>query len=279
MTAGTNNEQLIQEGIRDLRQNTDFISTLLENMVGYAIIAADFDGNIIAYNEGAHQIYGYTQEEVIGKLGIDIFFPRELIEAGKLQEIVNKIIEHGRFSYEGDKSRKNGESFPARIIFTLTRDNSSNIVGMIEIVADLTEQKKAEKRLRETAAEWQSTFNSMLDLVSIHDKYSRLVRVNRSFAEAHKMQPEDMVGKTCYEVCHKQTHPPAFCPHLETMETGKPSTVEYYDHLLGKHLEVTTSPMLNAEGEVFATVHVAKDITERSFIAKRLHDSKENLEQ
>ena len=67
MALGNTSNQLTQERVRVLRDNTDFISTLLESLVGYAIVAADFDGNIIAYNEGARLIYGYDQEEVIGE--------------------------------------------------------------------------------------------------------------------------------------------------------------------------------------------------------------------
>ena len=71
MTVNENSQLLIQERIRELRDNTDFLSTLLESLVGYAIIAADFDGNIIAFNEGARQIFGYAPEGVIGKQSID----------------------------------------------------------------------------------------------------------------------------------------------------------------------------------------------------------------
>lgn len=46
-------EQLIEDRMRELHENTDFMSALFENLVGYGIIAADFDGNILAYNEGA----------------------------------------------------------------------------------------------------------------------------------------------------------------------------------------------------------------------------------
>jgi len=138
-------QQLIQERIEELRENTDFVATLLESLVGYAIIAADFDGNIIAYNEGARQIYGYAPEEIIGQQNIEIFFPVDFIEAGKLQAIIADLIEKGRFSYEGEKVRKNGESFPAQILFTLTKDRSGKVVGFIEIVADLTERKQAEE--------------------------------------------------------------------------------------------------------------------------------------
>jgi len=141
-------QQLVQDRIEELRENTDFVSTLFESLTGYAIIAADFDGNVIAFNEGACQIYGYAPEEVIGRQSIEIFFPEEFIEAGKLQEIIDDLIEKERYSYEGEKVRKNGEVFPAQILFTLTKDRNGKVVGFIEIVADLTERKRAEEELR-----------------------------------------------------------------------------------------------------------------------------------
>lgn len=144
MTVKETSNLLIQERIEELRENTDFVDALLESLIGYAIIAADFDGNIIAYNEGARQIYGYAPEEIIGQQSIEIFFPVDFIEAGKLQEIIDGLIETGRFSYEGEKVRKSGEVFPAQILFTLTRDRSGKVVGFIEVVADLTERKKVE---------------------------------------------------------------------------------------------------------------------------------------
>jgi PAS domain S-box-containing protein len=148
----TMSQQLIQDRIKELRENTDFVNTLLESLIGYAIIAADFDGNVIAFNEGAHQIYGYSPEEIIGKQGMEVFFPEEFIEAGKLQEIIDDLIEKGRFSYEGEKMRKNGERFPAQVIFTLTKDKGGKVVGFVEIVADLTERKQAEHMEAEAQA-------------------------------------------------------------------------------------------------------------------------------
>ncbi len=145
MTVKETSNLLIQDRIMELRENTDFVSTLLESLIGYAIIAADFDGNIIAFNEGACEIYGYAPEEIIGQQSIEIFFPREFIEAGKLQQIVNELIEKGRISWEGEKVRKSGEVFPAQILLTLTKDRSGKVVGFIEIVADLTERKKVEE--------------------------------------------------------------------------------------------------------------------------------------
>ena len=54
----------------------------------------------------------------------------------------------GRFSYEGEKVRKDGERFPAQILFTLTKDKTGKVVGFVEIVEDLTERKRAEEEMR-----------------------------------------------------------------------------------------------------------------------------------
>jgi len=141
----TTSQQLVQDRIRELRENTDFVSTLLESPIGYAIVAADFDGNVIAFNEGARRIYGYAPEEVIGKQGIEILFPRDSVEDGKLQEIIEDLMEKESLSYEGEKVRKNGEIFPAQILFTCRKDKSGKVVGFIEIAEDLTERKRAQK--------------------------------------------------------------------------------------------------------------------------------------
>jgi len=144
-----NTLQTICGRIQYLRENTDFVSTVFDSLVGYAVLAADFDGNIIAYNQGAHQIYGYAPEEVIGKKNIEIFFTEEFIKKGELQDIVSKLVGKGRFSYEGEAVKKDGTRFPAHLLFTLTKDKNGQIVGLVEIVQDLTEQKQAEETVRQ----------------------------------------------------------------------------------------------------------------------------------
>lgn len=146
-------DNIVQDRVRYLWEHTDFASTIFNNLVGYAIIAADFDGHIIAFNEGARQIYGYNPEEVIGRENIDIFFPEEFIGKGNLQHIVSELVGDGRFTYEGEKVKKDGTKFTAHILFTLAKDKDGQIVGFIEIVKDLTEQKQMELSLSMQARE------------------------------------------------------------------------------------------------------------------------------
>ena len=58
----------------------------------------------------------------------------------------------GRSSYEGEKIRRDGSSFPAKILFTLTKNKEGQAVGFVEIAEDLTERKRAEMEIRELNA-------------------------------------------------------------------------------------------------------------------------------
>lgn len=145
-------QDVIQKRVRDLQKNTDFVAALFDGLIGYAIIAADFDGNIIVYNEGARLIYGYAPEEVIGKQNIEIFFPRDFIKTGDLEQSFKSLLSNGQFSYEGEKVRKDGERFIAKILFILAKDKAGKVSGFVEMVEDLTERRLAEKAEAEALA-------------------------------------------------------------------------------------------------------------------------------
>ena len=199
--AGTYRKQLIQERIRELHENTDFVSTLLESPDGYAIIAADLDGNIITYNEGARRVYGYAPAEVIGKQGLKILFPRQFVEAGELRQIVNELMEKGRISCEGENVRKSDEIFPARILFALTRDRSGRAVGFVERVEDLTVHNQTEHTLEISEVKYRRLFEAAQDGILILDADTgQITDVNPFLTDMLGYPREELLGKELWEI-------------------------------------------------------------------------------
>lgn len=140
------------------------------------------------------------------------------------------------------------------------------------------ESKQMEGKIQQINEEWETTFNSITDLVSIQNKDFKLVKVNKAYADAFKARPEELIGKPCYEVIHGMKEPCLNCPHQETLKTKKSIAKDIFEPRLGIHLEVSTSPIFNKKGEVTGSVHIAKNITERIKVDEALRGARDELE-
>lgn len=144
---GKNDSDIVRKRESYLRENTDILMTVFNGLPGYAVIAADFDGNILAFNDGAERIYGDLRKDVVGKRSIDSFFAGESMQGARFQRMVAEVMEKGDVSFEADKVRKNRERFPAKCHLALTRSTGGEILGFVEIAEDVTLLKSAQAAL------------------------------------------------------------------------------------------------------------------------------------
>lgn len=144
---------------------------------------------------------------------------------------------------------------------------SKEEIALLETIAEqlgkTIERMRAEASLREAAEEWQSTFDSISDLVFIQNNDHVILKANKAFCDALKSRPKDVIGKKCYELLHKSNSPWPNCPAEKTKSDRTTHTEEVDSENLGIPLLVTTSPVFNNKGELAGSVHIAKDITER----------------
>lgn len=151
--------------------------------------------------------------------------------------------------------------------------------SLVRTVLYALERKQAEEKIKRAAHEWRTTFDSISEMVSIHDKNFKLVRVNRALANTFKTEPKELIGKSCYELYHGTKEPCQNCPHSQTLKTKKPATVEFLEPHLGIHVSVSTSPLLDEKGEITGSVHITKNITERKLAEEQLIKANKKLEE
>lgn len=120
-------------------------------------------------------------------------------------------------------------------------------------------------------SEWETTFNSVTDSITIKDKNYRILRANRTVFERYGMKPEEMIGRKCYEVFYNRETPCEGCKVTETLKTKKLSFGERESKLLKGIFEYFTFPVLDGTGEVIAVIDTSREITEQ----KRLEMEKE----
>jgi len=147
----------------------------------------------------------------------------------------------------------------------------------VKAKAPLKKKQLAEENIQQTAKLWQMTFDSIPDMVSIQDKDFRLININKAYEQTFNLTLQELKGKKCYEIVHRSNCPVENCPHRKTLETKQIVREEIYEPRLGVYFEITTSPLLDDNGELLGTVHIAKDITAKKEIQKALRGSEELL--
>jgi len=253
-------EEALRKSEEKYRELADFLPQI--------VFENDERGNLTFFNRYAFQSLGYTLEDFDKGLNtIQMLIPEERDRASEyIQRVLNEEEPSG---IEYMALRKDGSTFPV-IIYSTPIIRNNKPVGLRSIMIDITERKQAEEKLKQAAEEWRTTFDSITDLISIHDKDFKLIRVNKAFASVFKKKPAELIGKPCYEMVHGTSEPVPLCPHKVTIKTKKPATAEFFEPHLGIHLEVSTSPIFNEKGEVVACVHITRDITQRKKMEEQL---------
>ena len=149
-----------------------------------------------------------------------------------------------------------------RNTIVVKKDNDGRVVSYDGLVVDITDSKKAQQKLKESAMEWERTFDAIPDLIFIQDKDMNILKVNKACARVLKMSPSNIVGKRCDEIARHLKHDWLIFPFDKTKPGREIHTQQFDDLRSGLSLQVTVSPIFNTEGEFIGAVHVAKDITE-----------------
>ncbi len=159
-------------------------------------------------------------------------------------------------------------------------DDEVEFMGTVaDQVAIAMESIRTARGLKQAAERWQITFDAIPDMVSIQDKDFKLINVNKAYSKSFNKSVAELKGRRCFEIVHQTDCSPKNCPHIQTLRSGNIATEELYEATLGKYLEITTSPLLNDNGELLGTVHVAKDISKRKLAEEELKKYEKHLEE
>jgi PAS domain S-box-containing protein len=151
--------------------------------------------------------------------------------------------------------------------------NGGGRLVRVEIAANITRRKQGEEELRKGKEDWERTFAAIGDIVTIQDINHRILRANRQASEVLGVQPEELVGRICYEVFHGGTEPCKGCPAVLTARDMTTHTAEIVHERLGKTFSVTSSPVCGPDNELISIVYIARDITALKSLEGQLHQA------
>lgn len=226
-----------------------------------AIVTADRRGNIVGWNYQAEVIFGYSDEEIIGR-ALTLLIPKRHRESHLRG--MNRVLGGGESrvtgkAFETEGLHKDGSEFPIELSLANWEVGDRRYVS--GTIRDISERIRAEHHLRVAA----TTFEAQ-DGVTITDANKTILRVNRAFTEITGYSADEAVGKTPHMLSSGR-HDPVFYQNMwdSLARTGNWQGEIWNRRKDGEEFPewLSITAVKDANGKVSNYVGTFADITER----------------
>jgi PAS domain S-box-containing protein len=162
---------------------------------GEIIFTTNADGIITYVNPEFTHIYGFTAEEVVGKVT-----PR-ILKSGTLDDssftvFWSELLHKRVFKGELINRTKDGKLITVEGSASPILDDRGGILGYLAVQRDITERKRVEEALRISEASYKGLFNSVKDAIYIQDREGRFLDVNQGAVDMYGYPREYFIGRT-----------------------------------------------------------------------------------
>src|SRR5205085_1439619 len=157
-----------------------------------AIVSKDLNGIVTSWNRGAERIFGYQAEEIIGR-PVSILLPPDRVD--EEPGILARIRRGERVEpYETIRRRKDGSYVEISLAVSPLRDASGEVIGASKIARDISEQRRAQERLRRSEERFRVTLASIGDGVIATDTQGRVTFMNEVSETLTGWRQQDALG-------------------------------------------------------------------------------------
>jgi PAS domain S-box-containing protein len=253
-----------KEKQKQLAISEDKYCGLFENANDGIIIFRNSPWQIANVNREVERLTGCKKEELLQKDPMDLF---AMSDREKALSFFEEVINKGEGRTDAlSLIRKDGEFF--EVDLSIKRIDLEDESFFQVIFRDLTEQRKLEKKIRESKRNLEAIFDGIRDQLSIQTPDYRILRVNMAVIGKYHTTFQELIGRKCYEAYHQKTHPCEKCPVTMTIETKQASSSIMKISEDDSTLRVFSYPILDEKGNLSSVIEYTHDITEE----QRLHE-------
>lgn len=230
-------ERMLKEREEAIRLEMDRAQKYLD-IAGVLFIAVDTRGNITLVNKKTLEVFGYTEEEMLGQNYFDLCIPERLrLEMKKVfRKNIDGEIEPKTF-VENPIITKDGAERYVSWHTTLLHDEMGTLVGALTAGEDISERKVAETALvieRDRAQKYLDMAGAAF--VGINSSH-RIFLVNRKGCEIFGYTEEELIGQNYFETCIPERLRKEMCRLFDLAMAGEYELSEY-----------TENPILTKDG-------------------------------
>jgi PAS domain S-box-containing protein len=248
-----------------LRQSEEeFRSAFNYAAIGKALVA--LDGRWMKVNNSLCSMLGYSEQELKTKTFQDLTHPDDLdADLNYVQQLLAGEIE--TFQLEKRYFHKAGHQVWGLLSVSLVRNSEGQPVHFISQVQDITQRKQVELALAAERNLLRTLIDNIPDYIFVKDTQGRFLLSNIAHAQAAGLAPDELVGKTAFEVfpsefaAQFQADDEQVLQDAQALINLERSTID--KHQVNKTVLTTKAPIYDKDGQIIGVVGISRDITER----------------
>lgn len=256
---GCSVDDLINNLLNETHQTLPYLTIALNNIAD-AVIATDVDLKITSWNQGAENIYGWTESEAIGKV-IDDLLNTVWINEDQ-DEAQADLLQTGHWDGEIEQTDRHGQKHAIWAVVSFITDHDNAIIGAVAVNRDITKNKAIQEAFRTSEKRLKTLYSAIPDLIFRN-------RVDGTYLDYHALDnvelyisPSEFMGKTVSEIFPESLANDVMPVIEHVVKTGELTVYEY-------ELESRFFEMRIVKSGTDEVLSIVRDITDSRLARKR----------
>jgi len=274
---------------RATRTTSEMLKVIVEN-IPQCVFWKDTNFKYLGCNGNYSEFIGIEHpESIIGKTDEDLLSNREKIQ--QIRESETSVMLSCKPSYHTNESWiiEKGENIRLDINRVPLIDTKGDVNGILVTFEEITDRKIAEEKLRNSEKKYKNLsieLETIMDIIPsmifVKNKSGIYTRVNQVFADYLKLEKEDIIGKSTFDLFPQEFATNLKRDDLEVIKNGIPKlnieeTVEFPE---GKVSGIISKmPYYDEKDEINGVIGFAIDISEHKELEQRLIKSEERYRE
>jgi PAS domain S-box-containing protein/putative nucleotidyltransferase with HDIG domain len=237
-----------------------------------AVIVWDDNGCVRAWNPAAERIFGWSEQEILGKALPTI--PRE--KQREFEEI-NAAVRQGETVVikRTQWLNKNGAAVDVHLSVAPVTGEYGRVEGRFGILADISDHLRREEKLQESEEKYRVILENMEEGYHEVDLRGSFTFFNRSFGRIMGYRAEELLGMNYREyAADEENRKRIFAAYNRVFRTGAPLESFNWDIIRKdgqrRTVEVSASLIRDKDGRPAGFRGIVRDVTERRQNVERL---------
>lgn len=256
---------------KDLKSSKELFQAIFSNTAA-AIVVADDNGKVMAWNPFAEGLLGMGTEQLFNK-SLETLYPAK--EWRRVKALTGRQGKTNKTDIETQLIKENGHSFEAYVSVSELKNNQGKTIGSISIIRDITAQKEAERRIKDSEEKIRVILDNSAAAIMLIDEQGRIVSWNKYTENLLGMQKKDLAFRQVQTLYPKK--------EWEKIKAEKIRKIGSKHHLETKicvksgaliDIDLSINVLRDSKNKIIGSVGIMQDITEQKKFQAMLVQSK-----